>query len=145
MQYRPRWIDSIKPYIEQLRRLPKSQQLHLLKVMLSSDKIETSENKKHLNIISKSSSRIKTLDQLLEVAEVDHEMFHVHKYDINKWEVAAQIDGRMVTEELFQVKASLVRNKDLQTRKRILEDLHHDFINHSPKAIKRTFSDGDYL
>jgi predicted phosphodiesterase len=145
MQYRPRWIDSIKPYIEQLRRLPKSQQLHLLKVMLSSDKIETSENKKHLNIISKSSSRIKTLDQLLEVAEVDHEMFHVHKYDINKWEVAAQIDGRMVTEELFQVKASLVRNKDLQTRKRILEDLHHDFINHSPKAIKRTFSDGDYM
>ena len=145
MQYRPRWSDAIRPYIEQLRRLPKSQQLHLLKVMLTSDKIETSENKKHLNITSKSSSRIKTLQQLLEVAEVNHELFHVHKYDINKWEVSAQIDGRMVTEELFQVKASLVRNKDLQTRKRIIDDLHQDFINHTPKAIKRTSSGGDYM
>ena len=99
MQFRPRWSDSIRPYIQEFRRLPKSQQLHLLKTMLQSDKIETSENKKHLNIVSKSSSRIKTLEQLLHVAEVDLEKYHVDKYNVNKWEVSAQIDGQMVTEE----------------------------------------------
>lgn len=138
MQYRPRWSDAIRPYIEQFRRLSQDQQLHLLKVLLSSDKIETSENKKHLNVVSNSSSRIKTLEQLLDVAQVDLEQFHVDKYNVNKWEVSAQIDGKMVTEELFQVKASLIKNKARQTRKRILEDLHQDFINHSPKAVKYT-------
>tara|TARA_R100001163_G_scaffold13569_7_gene12619 strand:+ start:217 stop:1422 length:1206 start_codon:yes stop_codon:yes gene_type:complete len=145
MQYRPRWSDSIRPYIQEFRRLPKSQQLHLLKTMLQSDKIETSENKKHLNIVSKSSSRIKTLEQLLHVAEVDLEKYHVDKYNVNKWEVSAQIDGQMVTEELFQVKASLVKNKALQIRKRIIDELHQDFKNHSPKAIKRTHNGGKYM
>jgi len=129
MQYRPRWSDAIRPYIQEFRRLPKSQQLHLLKTMLQSDKIETSENKKHLNITSKSSSRIKTLEQLLDVAKVDLENFHVDKYNVNKWEVSAQIDGQMVTEELFQVKASLVKNKTLQIRKRIIDELHQDLKN----------------
>ncbi len=138
MQYRPRWSDSIIPYIKQFRLLSIDQQIHILKMMLESDKIETSENKKHLNVTSKSSSRIKTLEQLLDVAKVDLENFHVDKYNVNKWEVSAQIDGQMVTEELFQVKASLIRNKAIQSRKRILEDLHQDFINHSPKAIKYT-------
>ena len=138
MKYRPRWSDAIRPYIEQFRRLSQDQQLHLLKVMMSSDKIETSENKKHLNVVSNSSSRIKTLEQLLDVAQVDLEQFHVDKYNVNKWEVSAQIDGRMVTEELFQVKASLIKNKARQIRKRILEDLHQDFINHSPKAVRYT-------
>jgi len=137
MQFRPRWSEGIRPYIQEFRKLPKNQQLHLLKTMLQSDKIESSENKKHLNIVSKSSSRIKTLEQLLHVAEVDLEKYYVDKYNVNKWEVSAQIDGQMVTEELFQVKASLVRNKAIQNRKRILEDLHQDFVNHSPKKIKR--------
>ena len=113
--------------------------------MLQSDKIETSENKKHLNIVSKSSSRIKTLEQLLEVAEVDLQKYHVDKFNVNKWEVSAQIDGQMVTEELFQVKASLVKNKALQIRKRIIDELHQDFKNHSPKAIKRTHTGGNYM
>jgi len=145
MQFRPRWDQSMIPYIKQFRQLSKEQQMHLLKIMLSSDKIETSENKKHLNVVSKSSSRIKTLEQLLDTAKVDLDTFHVDKYNINKWEVSAQIDGRMVTEELFQVKASLIRNKTIQERKRILDELHHDFINHQPKAIKRTSRGGDYM
>tara|TARA_R110002050_G_scaffold24659_3_gene65865 strand:+ start:6391 stop:7599 length:1209 start_codon:yes stop_codon:yes gene_type:complete len=142
MPFRPRWNEKIIPYIEQLRKLSIDQQIQLLSMMLSSDKIETSENKKHLNVVSNSSSRIKTLEQLLDVAKVDLEQFFVDKYNINKWEVSAQIDGQMVTEELFQVKASLVRNKAIQTRKRILEDLHHDFINHSPKKAKHKSFEG---
>jgi len=145
MQYRPRWTNTLIPFIKELRKLSQSEQLHLLKLMLQSDKIERSESKNHLNINSKGSARIKTLDQLLDVAKVDLEKYHVDKYNINKWEVSAQIDGRMVTEELFQVKASLVKNKAIQERKRILEDLHHDFINHKPKAIKRAKSGGDYM
>ena len=77
MRYRPRWSDSIKPYIEQFRILSQEQQIRLLQMMLKSDKIETSENKKHLNVVSKSRSRIKTLEQLLEVAQVDLEQFFV--------------------------------------------------------------------
>jgi len=111
-------------------------------MMLSSDKVETSEDKKHLNVVSNSSSRIKTLEQLLEVAQVDLKQFHVDKFNVNKWEVSAQIDGQMVTEELFQVKASLIRNKAIQIRKRIIEDLHHDFINNAPKQVKHKPIDG---
>ena len=120
MQYRPRWSDAIRPYIQEFRRLSKSQQLHLLKTMLQSDKIETSENKKHLNIVSKSSSRIKTLEQLLHVAEVDLEKYHVDKYNVNKWEVSAQIDGQMVTEELFKSKHHLSRIRLYRYAKELL-------------------------
>ena len=73
------------------------------------------------------------------------EKYHVDKYNVNKWEVSAQIDGQMVTEELFQVKASLVKNKALQIRKRILDELHQDFKKHTPKAIKRVDNGGNYM
>ncbi len=144
-QYRPRWSEFIRPYIKEFRRLSEDEQLHLMKLMLQSDKIETSQDKKNLNVTSKSSARIKTLEQLLDVAKVDLTKFFVEKYNINKWEVSAQIDGRMVTEELFQVKVQLLRNKSIEKRKRIIDELHQDFVNHSPKAIKRTHKDGSHL
>lgn len=74
--------------------------------------------------------RIKTLDQLLEICEVDLAAWDVYDYELNKWEVGAKLrhsnlkidqgimtgwireDG-MVVEPLYQVKAKLVRNKPI--------------------------------
>ncbi len=96
-------------------------------------------------VTSKSSSRIKTLEQLLEASKVDLETYFVDRYNVNKWEVSAQIDGQLVTEELFQVKATLLRNKEKQIRKRIIDDLKSDFKTYRP--IERSYDnlDGDFM
>jgi len=145
MVYRPRWSQSIKPYIERFRLLSQQEQIHLLHKMLESDRIESSENSKNLMVTSKSSSRIKTLEQLLEASKVDLETYFVDRYNVNKWEVSAQIDGQLVTEELFQVKATLLRNKEKQIRKRIIDDLKSDFKTYRP--IERSYDnlDGDFM
>ena len=76
------------------------------------------------------SPRIKTLEQLIEVCEIDLEEWVIERHVINKWEVGAKVEkkdltwidgiitegkvtspGKLTVEPLFQVKATLVKRK----------------------------------
>lgn len=73
------------------------------------EKIEKEEKGNKAKILSRS-TRIKTLDQLLEATEVDLDIWEVERHKVNKWEVGSKDpDGNIVVEPLFQVKASLKR------------------------------------
>ncbi len=60
--------------------------------------------------ITTKSARITTLEQLLEYAEVDLDIWDVDRHIVNKWEVGAKdVDDNLQVEPLFQVKAWLKR------------------------------------
>lgn len=69
------------------------------------------------------SSRIKTLKDLLEAAEVDFDEWYVDRHEVNKWEVGTKDpDGNIVIEPLFQVKAWLKPNKGIDEVNRAFID-----------------------
>jgi predicted phosphodiesterase len=63
-------------------------------------------------------SKVRTLEDLLAMCQVDEELWAVERYVVNKWEVAFS-DKK--NEELYQVKAWLVRKKAAVDLKKILE------------------------
>ena len=77
------------------------------------------------------SPRIKTLEQLLEAADVDLNKWQVNSWTANKWEMAANVDGEIVITPLFQVKANLGPNKAVQARL-LLDDLRADLRAAAP-------------
>lgn len=56
------------------------------------------------------SDHIRTLDQLLEICEVDLNLWKVKDYTVNKWDVTSKIDNELKTVQNFQVKARLEKN-----------------------------------
>lgn len=62
------------------------------------------------NTVSSKSERIKTLDQLLDVADVDLNIFEIEKEVVNAWEVTSWKKGYAEVRTNFQVKAWL-KNK----------------------------------
>lgn len=74
------------------------------------------------NVNSIRSERVRSLDDLLDAAAVDRDVWEVDRYTVNKWEVGtADREGTVTVTELFQVKAYLKRNTDAQAL-RDLED-----------------------
>lgn len=75
----------------------------------------TREGTADTETINSVSTRIRTLDDLLAATGVDLGIWEVERYIVNKWEVGAKIGPagaeRIVTEPLFQVKATIRRNK----------------------------------
>lgn len=80
------------------------------------------------------SPRIKTLEQLLEAAEVNLDRWQVNSWTANKWEMAANVDGEIAITPLFQVKAHLGPNKTVQAAQ-LINDLRAD-LRASIPAIK---------
>lgn len=68
-------------------------------------------------------TRIHTLEQLVEYANIDLETWHVEKLVINKWEVGAKVGDEIEVTPLFQVKAFLVRRKILEDARKEIEAL----------------------
>ena len=59
--------------------------------------------------------RIKSLDQLIEHCRIDTAEWAIDRHVINKWEVGAKhpTTGEIIVEPLYQVKAWLVRKKEV--------------------------------
>jgi predicted phosphodiesterase len=54
--------------------------------------------------------RIQTLEQLIAACRIDLETWKIERHVINKWEVGAKdLNGNIVVEPLFQVKAAMVK------------------------------------
>jgi len=107
--YRPRLCDvSEKEPWKRLVDIAKEKSPEwILSEIGDSPKIEWDNQEKS---ISSESKRIKTLDQLLEVADVDLDIYDVERHVANSWEVTSWKRGYPETRTNHQVKAWL-RNK----------------------------------
>lgn len=85
---------------------------------------------------SKGGTRVQTLEQLIEAAKIDEDLWEIYRHVINKWEVAAkQKDGSVVIEPLWQVKAWLRKRQE----KEEIELLKHElmaFIDKNAPVVK---------
>jgi hypothetical protein len=73
---------------------------------------ESRQDDDYRTIETPKSSRIVSLDQLLEFTNTDLDTWDVERHLVNKWEVAAKNDAKeLVIEEVFQVKAWLRKKK----------------------------------
>lgn len=80
--------------------------------------IQEQENENVQTIESYGSSRITSLEQLLDFFKVDLDIWKVDHWIANSWEVGIKVgsgfDAEIVTSPLYQVKAWLVRRKPVQ-------------------------------
>jgi len=80
---------------------------------------------------SSGGGRVKTLEDLLKICEVDRKVWRVDRHDLNKWEVGAKDnDGNIVTSPLYQVKAKLVRREENKIKPVI------DFFRREIESVK---------
>ena len=136
-QFRPHWENDLQPLITSLRSFPKHIQKHCLSLAIKSattgNDITFDENKKGATVTSAKSTRIKTINDLIEQCEIDLDVWEIDRYVVNKWEVGSSVDGHIVVEPLFQIKAWLKKNKDVFELKQIREQLIKDVKQFAPK------------
>ena len=141
--FRPRWHKSIQPLVESIKSLSIEEQTIVLRTALDSFKrgnaVNFYEKENDASLESKLSTRIKTLDDLLEKSNVDEKVWEVERHVINKWEVGSNIDGRIVVEELFQVKCWLKKNTDFLDMVQIKEDILQEISAYSPIVTLKEF------
>lgn len=96
----------------------------------------TTDNEKTITV---KGSRIKTLEQLLEISETDLDTWEVKTHKVNSWEMGAKgPDGEICVETLFQVTANLERRfnpRNMQTV--IYDDMHSRDPATAPKNRRR--------
>jgi predicted secreted protein len=83
-------------------------------------------------VATSTSTRIRTLEQLLEAAQVDLRVWQVKSYTVNVWEQGANIDGDIQVTPLFQVKAILIPNIEARATN-LIEDLRHEMRQFAPR------------
>ncbi len=122
-QFRPHWHGVMQTLIKRFRQLPETIQIKSLKKILdfadNGQETIIEQTKENKIIQSPKSFRIKTLDDLIEVCQIDVEVWDVDRYVINKWEVGSQVDGQIIVEPLFQVKAWLKKNQQVSEMNRL--------------------------
>ncbi len=97
---------------------------------------------------------VRTLEDLLAICQVDLEEWRVDHYIVNKWAVARkndvknlefnagaitgsiQDDGGMHTQPLYQVKAWLVRKKEVRDKKAIVAEFRKALQEESPHSFE---------
>lgn len=90
-------------------------------------------------ISSEVTDRIVTLEQLLEIYNIDLTVWEIEKKIINTWEVGAKDpEGKIVTTPLFQVKAWLKRKQAAQDLEIIRKQFIEDLKELSPAVPKTT-------
>lgn len=78
------------------------------------------------------SHRIKSLQDLLSYFDVDTEVWMVERVITNSWEIGAKVDGRIIVEPLFQLKAYLKRNVEAVKSRKVIDDMIADAASHAP-------------
>ena len=141
-QFRPHWEESLQPLITQLRQHPKHIQKHYLELILKSansgNEITLDKNKQGATLTSKRSSRIKTIDDLIRECKIDTDVWEVDRYVVNKWEVGSNVDGQIIVEPLFQIKAWLKKHTNVFNFKKLRDNLMQEAKKFAPqyKPIK---------
>ena len=136
-QFRPRWNVDLQSAITHLRKFPKHIQKHCLELAIQSASsghdIKFNENKKGATIETPKSTRIKSIDDLIEHCDIDLDVWEIERYVVNKWEVGSNVDGTIIVEPLFQIKAWLKKNNDVLNIKILRDELINEVKSFSPK------------
>jgi hypothetical protein len=103
--------------------------------MKDGHEIEIDETKNKKTITSKKSNRIQTLDDLIRECKIDTSVWEIDRYIVNKWEVGSTIDGVVIVEPLFQIKAWLKQNKEISSLKKLKNELIDEVKRYSPKKV----------
>ena len=139
-QFRPHWTTDLQSLITQLRQFPKHIQKHCLDLAVrsanSGNEIVFDENKKGATVETKRSSRIKNIDDLIKHCEIDLDVWEIERYVVNKWEVGSNVEGTIIVEPLFQIKAWLKKNTDILNIKKLRDELINEVQTFSPKYPK---------
>lgn len=100
---------------------------------------ETSEIKNDTWVISLPKTRIHTLEELISFCEVDLTQWRVDRFICNKWEVGIKKgigeEAKIEVEPLFQIKAFLRKQKDVEAAKNEIEQLKELAKEYSPKLL----------
>lgn len=136
-QFRPHWNGVLQTLIKRFRELPETIQIKSLKKIIEfaqqGDETSIEETKNNKIIQSPKSLRIKTLDDLISVCQIDMEVWDVERYIVNKWEVGSQVDGQILVEPLFQVKAWLKKNQQVSEMNRLRIEMTNELKSYAFK------------
>ena len=78
-----------------------------------------------------SSGRIKTVEDLIKVSNVDLNIWEIEKSIINKWEVGTSKNGEIIIEPLYQIKLFLKKRKAFFDAEKFKNDFLTDLKNYS--------------
>lgn len=98
---------------------------------------EMGEGEESLNHYGYPPNHIKTLNDLLDRANVDLGEWNVERHIINKWDVTAFKAGYPTTWENFQVKATLARRKEVVAARNFADIFKELAENYAPPVIDR--------
>lgn len=99
----------------------------------SGHEIKFNESKKGATIETPKSTRIKSIDDLIEHCDIDLDVWEIERYVVNKWEVGSNVEGTIIVEPLFQIKAWLKKNTDVLNIKILRDELIDEVKSFSPK------------
>lgn len=94
-------------------------------------RVDFKQNDYDSAVASSISTRIKTLDDLIEAARIDTNQWFIKRWTANSWEQAQNQNGETVIVSLHQVKANLERNHESYSSS-LVEDLREEARNFSP-------------
>jgi hypothetical protein len=98
--------------------------------------------------ISLPKTRIHTLEELIEYCKIDLSIWEVERFVANKWEMGYKgDDGKPGSIPLFQIKATLIKKKEIIAARRELEELKKQAFKAAPapRPIKRAPAVGNLL
>ena len=131
--FRPYFDKDFQPLVTAFQKLPKHVQKHFLEQSIKdTNNVVFSENKKGATIETPRSSRIKTIDDLIDHCKIDLNVWEIERYVVNKWEVGSNVDGQIIVEPLFQIKAYLKRIKQQFDYKKIRNEFIKDAKRFAP-------------
>ena len=92
------------------------------------------DSKEDSSFIQTNTHRIKSLEDLIKICNLDLNEWEIERYVTNKWEVGAVIDGEIIVEPLYQIKVWLRKKKIDESGKieKSLESAINKMNGHSP-------------
>lgn len=86
--------------------------------------------------LASSSTRIRTVDELLDYAEVDRNVWEVERFVVNKYEMGAKDErGRIRVEPLYQIKVWLKRNRSAERIISLADAVVERMERHAPRYV----------
>jgi len=127
--------DGYKFKLEPLRKLvDKYSSLYSINLKGKTHIKTIEESQDSSEITTVTHKRVKSLQDLIDVCEINTNIWEVERWVCNKWEMRSKEDSG--AEELFQVKAWLKKNKPLIELNDIKEEIKNELKKYSPKVPK---------
>ncbi len=134
--FRPYFSKEMQPFVTAFQKHPQPTQLYYLKkcveAMEGGEESIFTQNKNGATIETPKSNRIKTIDDLVNHCQIDLDIWEIERYVVNKWEVGSNVDGQIIVEPLFQIKAWLKPNINVLNIKEIKNEILEEIKSFAP-------------